>query len=112
MHGCPGNLDCVLTHYGRRVRVVVLWRQSRDSWTNWVYLARMRPREYDRDVPFVHIVAIRFGGGRYRARIYGPWSRELRREEYLEQVSFGIEGPASAETRERIRSFRARWKIG
>ena len=52
------------------------------------------------------MIGDRFGGGWYRAKILGAWDPELRREEYLEQVSFGIaeQGWAvTAETRERIR---------
>ena len=52
------------------------------------------------------MIGDRFGGGWYRAKILGAWDRERRREEYFEQVAFGIDQqwwPMTAETRERIR---------
>ncbi len=93
-----GDIEGVLQHYGGRARVVALWRQHDASPSRWIYLGRLAPEE-------CHLTILKdsFGGGWYRAKIYGHWNRYARREEYLQQVSFGIDGPPTAETVERMR---------
>jgi hypothetical protein len=97
----PDAIDEILRGYGPRARVVALWRQldgKRDVWTN---LGRLQPEECE-----IEMIGHRFGGGWYRAKIFGAWDRQRRREEYFEQVSFAIAQdywPMTAETRERIR---------
>ena len=102
------DLDSVLEHYLGQARVVVIWRRDFDSQARWFYLSRLCLADYDRSLSMVELVQSRFGGGYYRAKIYGNWSRELRREEYLEQVSFGVGGPTTSETRELVQAALAR----
>ena len=52
-------------------------------------MRRMRPA----DDCELGVLKRRFGGGSYRAKLFGRWLRGARREAYLEQVSFAIEGP-------------------
>ena len=97
----PDAIDEILSGYGPRARVVQLWRQLDGKHDVWTYLGRLDPAECE-----IEMIGDRFGGGWYRAKILGAWDPELRREEYFEQVSFGIaeQGWAvTAETRERIR---------
>ena len=97
----PDAIDEILTGYGRRAKVVQLWRQLDEMPDVWTYLGRLQPAQCE-----IEMIAKRFGGGWYRAKILGPWNRELRREEYFEQVAFGIDQqwwPMTAETRERIK---------
>lgn len=89
----PDDIDGVLQHYPCRARVVVLWRRDARTRDRWIYLARIWTSESDPDGSFLQMVQRRFGVGWYRAKIYGDWDRKRRREEYLEQVSFGIYGP-------------------
>ena len=94
------DIDEILAGYGSRAQVVQLWRRLEGTHDQWIYLGRLSPREVGFD-----LVARRFGGGRYRAKILGSWDRVKRREEYFEQVHFGIakEGwPITDETRARI----------
>ena len=92
------DIDGVLDHYGEDAQVVQLWWCAEPQ-TRWVYIGRLRLNDY-RAFPdsFLELVQSLFGGGWYRARIYGQWDPTLRREEYLQQVSFGIGGPPTAET--------------
>jgi hypothetical protein len=97
----PDAIDEILGGYGPRARVVQLWRQVDGTRDQWTYLGRFAPEQCQ-----IELVAQRFGGGWYRGKIFGVWNRELRREEYFEQVSFGIDDrawPVTAETLERIR---------
>ena len=97
----PDAIDEILSGYGPRARVVQLWRQLDGKRDVWTYLGRLQPEQCE-----IELIADRFGGGWYRAKIFGAWDRERRREEYFEQVSFGIDQqwwPMTAETRERIR---------
>ena len=97
------DVESILAAYGRRARVVQLWRRLDGSSSEWVHLGRLSPDE----VRFEHI-ACRFGGGWYRAKILGAWDRLSRREEYLEQVHFGIapeHRPLTDETRARIAAY-------
>lgn len=97
----PDGIDEILSGYGPRARVVQLWRQLDERPNEWTYLGRLLPEQCE-----IELIAQRFGGGWYRAKIFGAWDRERRREEYFEQVSFGIDRRAwqmTAETRERIR---------
>jgi len=97
----PDELDVILHGYGPRARVVQLWRQLDSKPDVWTYLGRLDPAECE-DVMIGH----RFGGGSYRAKIFGAWDRERRREEYFEQVSLAFDQqafPMTAETRDRIR---------
>jgi len=93
----PDDIDGVLDHYGNRARVVQLW-WSHGLAGRWVYIGRLRLAEYRPFDSFQEIVQAVFGGGWFRARVYGPWDRKRRREEYLEQVTFGNGGPPTAET--------------
>ena len=95
------DLEDVLRGYGPRAQVVQLWRQLDGKKDEWTYLGRLAPEQCG-----VETIAHRFGGGWYRGKIFGEWDREVRREQYFEQVSFGIDQqwwPMTAETRDRIR---------
>ena len=97
------DIDDILAGYGSRAEVVQLWRRLEGTQDRWIYLGRLSPHEVGFD-----LVARRFGGGRYRAKLLGRWDRVKRREEYFEQVHFGIakEGwPITDETRARIAAF-------
>lgn len=97
----PDAIDEILYGYGPRARVVQLWRQVDGTRDEWTYLGRLRPEQCE-----IELIVERFGGGWYRAKIFGAWDRERRREEYFEQVAFGIDQqywPMTPETRERIR---------
>lgn len=87
----PGDVEGTLWSYGSRARVVALWRQLESHPRRWIYLERLPSRECS-----FALIQDRFGGGYYRAKIYGAWSRELRYEEYLKQVSFMIVGPPTS----------------
>jgi hypothetical protein len=82
------DLEGVLLHYGGQCRVVQLWRQREDDRRAWTYLGRLPPDDCD-----LEVLKRRFGGGSYRAKLFGGWMRRERREAYLEQVSFAIGGP-------------------
>ena len=97
----PDAIDEVLHGYGPRARVVQIWRQLDAKRDVWTYLGRLPPEQCE-----VEMIADRFGGGWYRAKILGAWDRERRREEYFDQVAFGIDEQwwkMTAETRDRIR---------
>ena len=97
----PDDIDGILRGYGRRARVVQLWRQLDHKQDVWTYLGRLQPEQCE-----IEMIGHRFGGGWYRAKILGAWDRERRREEYFEQVSFGLDDrawPMTTETRDRIR---------
>lgn len=101
----PGDIEGVLQHYGPRARVVVLWRRQERRSKQWLYLGRLAPDRCE-----LHLLQLRFGGGWYRAKIYGDWDPEKRREEYLQQVTLLIDGPIGPETIEWMRAaeFRRR----
>jgi hypothetical protein len=97
----PDAIDEILWGYGARARVVQLWRRLDPTRNEWTYIGRVPPELCD-----IEPIGKRFGGGRYRAKIFGAWDRERRREEHFEQVAFGIDQqcwPMTAETRARIR---------
>jgi len=75
----------VVSSLGRRVRVVVLWRQRDDDPERWIYLERIEPHEFS-----LETVKIRWGGGAYRVRLLGTWDRARRQEKYITQVAFWI----------------------
>lgn len=75
----------VVNNLGRRVRVIVLWRQRDDDPGRWIYLERMPPQEFS-----LEEVKIRWGGGAYRIRLFGAWDRARRQERYITQVAFWI----------------------
>jgi hypothetical protein len=77
--------ELVLQNLGRRVRVVVLWRQCYDDPERWIYLERMSPDKFSYEV-----VKARWGGGSYRIRSFGAWDRARRQEKYITQVAFWI----------------------
>ena len=77
--------EMVVNNLGRRVRVVVLWRQRDDDAEQWVYLERMQPSEFSYGT-----VKQRWGGGAYRIRLFGAWDRARRQETYITQVAFWI----------------------
>src|SRR6266581_1893337 len=77
--------EIVVNNLGRRVRVVVLWRQRDDDAEQWVYLERMQPSEFSYET-----VKQRWGGGAYRIRLFGAWNRAHRQERYITQVAFWI----------------------
>jgi hypothetical protein len=97
----PDAIYEILPGYGSQAQVVELWRQLDNKPGVWTYLGRLLPAECD-----LELIGKRFGGGWYRAKIFGPWDPAQRREVYFEQVSFGIDQqfwPMTADTRERIR---------
>ena len=75
----------VVNDLGRRVRVIVLWRQQDEDPDKWIYLERMQPSEFSYET-----VKQRWGGGAYRIRLFGAWDRERRQERYITQVAFWI----------------------
>ncbi len=75
----------VVSNLGRRIRVIVLWRQRDDDPEQWTYLERMLPGEFSYE-----IVKQRWGGGAYRIRLFGAWDRTRRQEKYITQVAFWI----------------------
>src|SRR5260370_29541652 len=75
----------VVSNLGRRIRVIVLWRQRDDDPEQWTYLERMLPGEFSYE-----IVKQRWGGGAYRIRLFGAWDRTRRQEKYITQVAFCI----------------------
>ena len=77
--------EMVVQTLGRRVRVVVLWRERDDDPNRWVYLERISPDEFS-----FESVKARWGGGGYRIRLFGPWDPARRQEKYLTQVTFRI----------------------
>ena len=81
-------MEGVLLHYGVLCRVVQLWRQREGNRCGWTYLGRLVPEDCE-----LEVLKRRFGGGSFRAKLFGGWMRRERREAYLEQVSFAIEGP-------------------
>ena len=94
-------VDEIVRAYGRRVRVVQLWRRLDRTRNDWTYLSRLAPEQCE-----FELIGQRFGGGDCRAKLLGPWDPVGRREEYLEQVQFSLDDrawPMTAETRERIR---------
>ncbi len=93
----PDDLDGVLQHFRGRAQVIQLWRQGSPR-ERWRYLTRMRLEDYEPYALFLEIIQAVYGGGWYRARIYGEWDRQRRREEYLAQVTLGIGGAPTAET--------------
>jgi len=84
----PDDLDEIIREYGRRARVVQLWRRVDSAQNQWTHLGRLSPAECE-----LGLLAERFGGGSYRAKILGAWDPVRRQEEYLEQVTFGIARP-------------------
>ena len=84
-HKGLGDLDGVVWFHEPWLQAVQLWRQGEPG--TWVYLARLAPGD-------AHLAAIqaRFGGGWFKAKLFGRWRSGQRREAFLEQVSFGIEG--------------------
>ena len=96
----PDDIDEILRGYEPRARAVQMWRLLDGTRDQWTYLGRLAPEQCE-----IELIAKRFGGGEYRAKIFGAWDRERGQEEYLEQVSFAIDRwwPMTAETRERIR---------
>ena len=97
-------IDEIVRAYGRRVRVVALWRRLDGTHNDWVYLARLTPGQAE-----IELIGERFGGGDYRAKLLGPWDPVRRREEYLEQVQFSLDDrawPMTAETRDCIANRR------
>ena len=102
----PEDIDGILEGYGSRARVVQIWRQLDGTDDQWTYMGRLMPEECEID-----LLGVRFGGGWYRARIFGDWDRERRQETYLEQVTFGLDEyawPMTEETRKRIWAQRQR----
>lgn len=94
------DIEGVLRHYGRRVRVVQLWRQSDNQRNAWIYLERVDPQEryFFKFDSFLELLKTRFRGGWYRAKFLGEWDRQKKREQSFGQVSFGIHGPPTATT--------------
>lgn len=80
-----GDLDGVVCFHQPWLQAVQLWRQGHQG--TWVYLGRLASGD-------AHLGAIqaRFGGGWFKAKLFGRWRAGQRREVFLEQVSFGIEG--------------------
>lgn len=81
-----GDLDGVVWFHERWLQAVQLWRE--DGARTWVYLGRLAPGDAHLDS-----IQTRFGGGWFKAKLFGRWRSGQRREAFLEQISFGIEGP-------------------
>ncbi len=79
------NPQEVVGNLGRRIRVVVLWRQRDEDPDKWICLERMQPSEFSYET-----VKQRWGGGAYRIRLFGAWDRARRQEKYITQVAFWI----------------------
>jgi hypothetical protein len=97
----PEDIDGIVRGYGARALVVQLWRRVDGTRNEWTYLGRLAPEQCE-----IELIAERFGGGWYRAKILGRWDRGRRQEDYFEQVSFGISSrrwPVTAETLARIK---------
>ena len=94
----------IVSNLGRRVQVVVLWRQRDDDPEKWVYLERMQPGEFSYET-----VKQRWGGGAYRIRLFGAWDRTRRQEKYITQVAFWIHRgfPTTAALRARLRQAKS-----
>ena len=75
----------VVRSLGRRVRVVVPWRERDGDPERWIYLERMEPHEFS-----LETLKLRWGGGAYRIRLFGTWDRARRQEKYITQVAFWI----------------------
>ncbi len=86
------DLIAVLDHLSDWVSVVVVWRRRGPG--VWVYCGRF-PRAIWEDDPgeLLETIQRRFGGGQYRAKIYGPWDPVRKHERFLCQVTFGIWQP-------------------
>lgn len=91
----------VVSNLGARVRVVVLWRQRDDDPDRWIYLGRMLPSDFSYET-----VKQRWGGGAYRIRLFGAWSRAHRQKRYITQVAFWIHRgfPSTPALRARLES--------
>ena len=61
-------IDEILSGYGPRARIVVLWRQLDGKQDVWTYLGRLQPEQCE-----IEMIGDRFGGGWYRAKILGAW---------------------------------------
>jgi hypothetical protein len=85
----PDDLESVLWQYDRRAVTVALWRRRAPG--DWVYLGRLSASLKD-DEGFLEAVRLRYGGGKYRAKIYGAWNPKTRREPFLQQVTFAVWG--------------------
>ena len=102
----PDDIEGVIRHFGHRARVVVLWRQDDEWQSRWAYIERIDPDECR-----LETIKATFGGGWYRAKIYGGWNPQSHGEEYLEQVSFGIAGNPTALTGQAIARARVKWGL-
>jgi hypothetical protein len=82
----------VLVLLGDSFSVAVVWRRRAPG--SWAYVGRF-PRAALGDDPsdLLETLRLKYGGGHYRAKLYGPWDRRTRRERFLCQVTFGIWGP-------------------
>jgi len=92
--------DIVVAHLRPYARMVAVWRQDDARPGRWVYLERMYAQEFSVDE-----VIQRYGGGDYRAKILGKWDPARRREDYLMQLTFGIDDriPPTVTVVEKIR---------
>ena len=93
----PEDIDSAITYHGRRVRRVQIWRRASRRPTVWIHLGRYGPR---RDQ--LRRIQLRFGGGRYRVKLLGPWLPDARREVFVQQVTFTINGPPTQVTLQRM----------
>jgi hypothetical protein len=98
-----GDIDGILRALVDRVYSVRLWRESDSYGDEWVYLGAFPPAQCD-----IELIGERFGGGAYRAKIYGRWDPKTRQDPYIPQVEFGLDErawPVTPETRELIRRY-------
>ncbi len=92
--------EVVIAHLRPHARMVAVWRRDDARPDRWVYLERLYAQEFSFDE-----VIQRFGGGEYRAKILGKWDPARRREDYLMQLTFGIDDriPPTAAVVEKMR---------
>ncbi|OLC08938.1 MAG: hypothetical protein AUH42_00240 [Gemmatimonadetes bacterium 13_1_40CM_70_11] len=78
--------EIVIAHLRPHACMVALWRRDDALPQRWVYLERIWAEAFSVDE-----VIQRYGGGEYRAKILGQWDPSQRREQYLTQITFGID---------------------
>ncbi len=83
-----GDLEVALQFHGARVRRIQLWRRANRGRPGvWMHLGRLRPRP-----DLLGRIQELFGGGRYRAKLLGPWLPQRGRELFLQQLTFDVSG--------------------
>lgn len=100
----PQDVEAAILFHRNRVRRIQLWRRVNVGRPGiWMHLGRYRPHP-----DLLVRIRSRFGGGRYRAKLLGPWLPGARREEFLQQVTFTLSGSPTEVTLRRIKAWRFR----